>query len=87
MFQLNTELVHATAARVNSFGAWNGQFTKKFPLPHTLEPWQTGFTPEKLLHGGLLEVALLGEELLQSIDQFINITQRPRNSTLLGCRR
>ena len=41
-----------------------------------MKTWKPGLTSEELLHGGLLEVALLGDELIQSADQRIRITQR-----------
>src|SRR5262249_47822428 len=42
---------------------------------------------EELLHGGLFEVALLCDELLQRTDQRIHITQRHRDNALFGQRR
>jgi len=42
---------------------------------------------EELLHGGLFEVALLGDEPVQRADQRIHIAQRRRDGALLGQRR
>jgi hypothetical protein len=39
---------------------------------------------EELLHGGLLEVALLGDESVERPNQRIHIPQHPRNRPLLG---
>ena len=39
---------------------------------------------EELLHGGLFEVALLGDELVQRAEQRIHIAQRPRDGALFG---
>jgi len=37
---------------------------------------------EELLHGGLFEVALLGDQLVQRAHQRIHIAQRPRDGAL-----
>ena len=39
---------------------------------------------EELLHGGLFEVALLGDELVQPAEQRIHIPQRLRDGALFG---
>ena len=39
---------------------------------------------EELLHGGLFEVALLGDEPIQPAQQRIHITQRFRDGALFG---
>ena len=39
---------------------------------------------EELLHGGLFEVALLGDEPVQRPQQPIHIAQRRRDGALLG---
>ena len=44
------------------------------PLPS--EPRQTRLTGEELLHGGLLEVALFGDELVHRCDKRVNIRKR-----------
>ena len=54
--------------------------TEYFSLPFPLEPRQAGFASEELLHGGLFEVALLGDELFDSIKQGIYIAQRRADS-------
>ena len=52
------------------------------PLP--TEPRQTSFTSEQLMHGRLLQVALLGDHLIQASEQRIDIAQRRRNRSLFG---
>ena len=44
---------------------------------------KAGKAGEELLHGGLFEVVLLGDEPLQPIQQRIHITQRRRDGFLL----
>ena len=54
-------------------------------VPHS--PWkagEAGLAGEELLHGGLFEVALLGDELVQRADQRIHIAQRLRDGALFG---
>ena len=46
------------------------------------EPWQSLFTSEELLHGGLFDITLLRNELVQRGDQRIHIAQRLSNGTL-----
>jgi hypothetical protein len=53
-------------------------------LPLAAEARQAGLAGEELLHGGLLEVALLGDEPVQRTEQRIHIAQRRRDSFLLG---
>ena len=54
-------------------------------LPLAVEAGEPGLAGQELLHGGLLEVALLGEKLLQSDSmQSIHIAQRRRDGALFG---
>ena len=53
-------------------------------LPIALEPRQAGLAGEELLHGGLLDGPLLGDQLLQRADQCIHIGQRSRDGALFG---
>ena len=45
-------------------------------LPLAVEAGEAGLAGEELLHGGLFEVALLGDEPVQSAQQRIHIAQR-----------
>ncbi|MNV74750.1 hypothetical protein D3C71_1679990 [compost metagenome] len=56
------------------------------PLHHPLavETGEASLAGEKLLHGGLFEVALLRDKPLQRIQQCIHITQRRRDKELFG---
>ena len=56
-------------------------------LPLAVEAGEACLAGEELLHGGLFEVALLGDELVQRADQRIHIAQRPRDGALFGERR
>ena len=47
-------------------------------LPLPAEPRQAGLAGEELLHGGLFEVALLGDEPVQRAEQRIHIATAPR---------
>ena len=49
-----------------------------------MEAGEAGLAGEELLHGGLFEVALLGDELVQRTDQRIHIAQRLRDGALFG---
>ena len=58
---------------------------KSFPLiRESREPY---FACEELLHGGLLKVALLGDEAVQPGQQRINVAKRGGDSALFGERR
>ena len=48
------------------------------------KPRQSGLAGEELLHGGLFEVALLGDELVEYGDQGIHIRQRGGDGALFG---
>ena len=54
--------------------------------PLALETGEAGLAGEELLHGGLFEVALLGDEPVQPTQQRIHIAQRHCDSALLGRR-
>jgi len=56
--------------------------SKPFDLPLPTEPRQAFLAGEELLHGGLFEVALLGDESIQRADQCIHIAQRLRDGAL-----
>ena len=45
---------------------------------------EPGLAGQELLHGGLFEVALLGDEPSQSAQQCIHIAQRRRDGALFG---
>ena len=47
-----------------------------FHLPLAVEAGEAGLAGEELLHGSLFEVALLGDEPVQPVQQPIHITQR-----------
>lgn len=51
-------------------------------LPLVVKAGEAFLAGEELLHGGLFEVALLGDELVQRADQRIHIAQRPRDGAL-----
>lgn len=51
-------------------------------LPLSVEAGEAGLAGQELLHGGLLEVALLGDEPVQPAQQLINIAQRGRDGAL-----
>ena len=53
-------------------------------LPLPVEAGEAGLAGEELLHGGLLEVALLGDEPIQPAQQRIHIAQRRRDGALFG---
>jgi hypothetical protein len=52
-----------------------------------VEAGEAGLAGEELLHGGLFEVALLGDEPVQPAQQPIHIAQRLCNGALFGRRR
>ena len=47
-----------------------------------METGKAGLAGEELLHGGLLEVALLGDEPVQPVQQRIHVAQRRRDGAL-----
>jgi hypothetical protein len=49
-----------------------------------VEAGEAGLAGEELLHGGLFEVALLGDEPVQRAQQRIHIAQRLRDGALFG---
>src|SRR5690606_32308414 len=53
-------------------------------LPLPAEAGEAGQAGEELLHGSLLEVALLGDEPIQPAQQRIHIAQRRRDRALFG---
>ena len=58
----------------NLFAALHGaNIFKCFHLPRPRISREAGFAGEELLHGGLLEIALLGDQLLQSRQRRIDI--------------
>ena len=68
--------------RVNSIASEVAYFAK-FPCdPRTRKPRQPGLAGEELLHGGLFEVALLGQHGIQRPQQRIHIPQRLRDGAL-----
>ena len=56
-------------------------------LPLPVEAREAGLAGEELLHGGLLEVALLGDEPVQPAQQRIHIAQRRRDGALFAAGR
>ena len=60
------------------------QIPQPLHLPLPAEARQAGLAGEELLHGGLFEVALLGDEPVQRADQRIHIAQRRRDGALFG---
>ena len=61
-----------------------GNIAQPLHLPLAVEAGEAGLAGEELLHGGLFEVALLGDELVQRADQRIHIAQRLRDGALFG---
>ena len=57
---------------------------KPLHLPLPAKPRQAGLAGEELLHGGLFEVALLGDELVELGEQGIHIRQRGGDGALFG---
>ena len=53
-------------------------------LPLAVEAGEAGLAGEELLHGGLFEVALLGDELVHLGEQGINIRQGGGDGALLS---
>ena len=53
-------------------------------LPLAVEAGEAGLAGEELLHGGLFEVALLGDEPVQPAQQRIHIAQRRRDGALFS---
>ncbi len=53
-------------------------------LPLPTKPRQAGLAGEKLLHGGLFEVALLGDELVELGNQGIDIGESCGDGALFG---
>ena len=53
-------------------------------LPLAVKARKAGLAGQELLHGGLFEVALLGDEPIQSAQQRIHIAQCRRDGTLFG---
>ena len=58
--------------------------SQRFTSHSPLKPRQALLAGEELLHGGLFEVALLGDELVQPADQGIHIAQRRGDGALFG---
>ena len=63
------------------------QSAEPFHSPLAVKTGEAGLAGEELLHGGLFDVALLGDELVQRTEQRINITQRLRDGALIPNRR
>ena len=57
---------------------------KVFHLPLPVEAGEAGPAGEEPLHGGLLEVAFLGDESCQPLQERIHIAQRRRDGALFG---
>ena len=73
---------------MRSVGHWNlNHCLEYFRLPLPAEAQQALLAGEQVLHGALFEVALLGEELLQGLDEGIGIAQRLGDGFLLAPRR
>ena len=58
------------------------KFAQPLHLPLAVEAGEAGLAGEELLHGGLFEVALLGDEPVQPAQQRIHIAQRRRDGAL-----
>src|SRR6266571_8942635 len=54
---------------VAASGLYMGEVPQPRNLPRSPEARQTPFTSEQFLHGALFDLALLGEELLQGLDE------------------
>src|ERR1035438_5436827 len=61
-------------------------FVKRFELPLATESGQARLACEQLLHGGLLEVSLLGDEPIQRAQKRIHIAQSRCYGAPLGRR-
>jgi len=61
-----------------------GKIAKPLRLPLATEALVAGLAGEELLHGGLFEVAILGDEPVQPVQQPIHIAQRRCDSALFG---
>ena len=84
VFQFDAEIVNVRPFGVDSIAAGSCYFGKGFHLPLAVEAGESCLAGEELLHGGLFEVALLGDELVQRAEQRIHIAQRPRDGALFG---
>ena len=61
-----------------------GDLTQPLRLPLPAEARQAGLAGEELLHGGLLDGPLLGDQRLQRPEQPVHIRQRLGDGALLG---
>ena len=82
MLQLYTKLMEACSSWIDSFAPEKSYFTEPFDLPLAVEAGEAGLAGKELLHGGLFEVALLGDEPVQRGQQSIRIAQRLCDGTL-----
>ena len=60
------------------------EFPQPLHLPLPAEAGEACLAGQELLHGGLFEVALLGDEPIQPAQQRIHIAQRRRDGALFG---
>ena len=63
------------------------EISQPLHLPLAAEAGEAGLAGEELLHGGLFEVALLGDEPVQPAQQRIHVAQRLSDGALLVAER
>ncbi len=82
------QILHRTGVRklgagVGSVAKEADEVAQSFCPPLPVDPRQAGFAGEELLHGGLLDRPLLGDQRIQRPEQPIDIRQRLGDGALL----
>src|SRR5450759_3495704 len=75
MLQLDAELLSPASSWIDCVLPRCRYITKSLRLPLAVKAGKTPMTGEELLHGGLFEVALLGDEPVQRTDQGVDVVQ------------
>src|SRR5271166_1086883 len=80
----NLPVGYEVGSRVARIAKQIKQLSESIGTPLAGEAGEALVAGEELLHGGLLEVALLGDELGQRAQQRVDIPQRLRDGALFG---
>ena len=81
---LNRSVFIQVGTWIGGSGQTHAGITKSPRFPVAVEARQANLASKKLLHCGLLDCVLLGDQRLQSYEQPIHVRQRLHNGMLLG---
>ena len=73
MLQLNAEIATSRSSRIDSIASGNRHVTEGLHLPLSMEAGETDMAGKELLHGGLFEVAFLGDESVQGCEKGVDV--------------